>query len=144
MRDAYGGTAMIYIFMVFFVLYISVIGVALNFAKIYRVKNNVINILEHEQYSGKDDGNISVKLSAYLANVPYTTKFGDDLPFEEYCKATNGTALEDFSGLGVCVIQKGSDNKHYYTVSVYHIVRLPIMDLKIPIVASGETKVIAG
>ena len=61
MKDAFGGSIMIYLFMIFFVIYVALIGVALNFAKIYRIKNNVINILEQNQYSGDGSGIITEK-----------------------------------------------------------------------------------
>ena len=148
MQEAFGGTFMLKLFMVFFIIYVFFIGVALNFAKIYRIKNNVINILEQYQYSGdiKADTNgeiIRGKLSQYLDKVPYQFEPSDSNKELCYSKAdSNKIDDELFGTYGVCVIQKGDTDKHYYGVTVFHIIEFPLFELKIPITASGETIVI--
>ena len=49
MRDAVGGTFMIKIFLIFLALYIIFVGVAVNYAKAFRVKNRIINIIEQNE-----------------------------------------------------------------------------------------------
>ena len=46
MRDAVGGSFMIKLIIVFLVLYIIFVAVALNYAKAFRVKNKVLDIIE--------------------------------------------------------------------------------------------------
>ena len=160
MKDAYGGTMMLYLFMIFFLLYVSIIGVALNFAKIYRIKNNVINILEQYQYNGDSTNSItlgsnsvsassSIKdlLEDYLDSVPYNfrlenynTVLDQNFSFEDKCPGGDSV----LGSLGLCVIQKGDSNtkNYYYDVTVYHVIELPILNISIPITAKGETKVI--
>ena len=145
MRDAFGGTFMLKLFMVFFIIYVSFIGVALNFAKIYRVKNNVINILEQYRYSGKTtvDNDIDNRLGSYLHSVPYQYRPSSAKDSLCYSKASEDKIDSYlFSNYGVCVVQKGEEGKHYYGVTVYHVIEMPIMNLSIPIAASGETIVI--
>ena len=53
MKEAYGGMTNIYLFLFFFVVYVSFLAFALQFAKAYRVKNYVIDVLEQGQYDGR-------------------------------------------------------------------------------------------
>ena len=46
MRDAVGGTFMIKLILVFLAVYIIFMGAALNYAKAFRVKNKVMDIIE--------------------------------------------------------------------------------------------------
>ena len=145
MRDAFGGTFMLKLFMVFFIIYVSFIGVALNFAKIYRVKNNVINILEQYKYNGKTTAGNSIddRLESYLRSVPYQFRPLSEADMTNYCSAERD--LVDsylFTNYGVCVIKKGEAGKNYYGVTVYHMIEFPVLDIKLPITASGETIVI--
>ena len=55
MRESFGGAFMLKLVIVFIVVYISFMAVAINYAKAFRVKNNVINILEQHQFSIDDD-----------------------------------------------------------------------------------------
>ena len=49
MRDAFGGTFMIQIFIVFILVYISFTALALNYAKAFKVKNFIVDYLEEEE-----------------------------------------------------------------------------------------------
>ena len=53
MRDAVGGTFMMYVLLVFLAVYIMFVAVAFNYARAFRVKNKVIDIIE--QNEGIDD-----------------------------------------------------------------------------------------
>lgn len=55
MRDAFGGSFMIMIFLVFIMIYISFTAVALSYAKAFKVKNNIIDYLENSEISGLDE-----------------------------------------------------------------------------------------
>ena len=146
MQEAFGGTFMLKLFMVFFIIYVAFIGVALNFAKIYRIKNNVINILEQNQYSyNSNNRSIHAQLESYLDKVPYGSKnyFLLNNNFKSKCKDGD----ETFKDLGICVVQKGDSNRPYYAVTVYYVVDFPIsiitLDSDLVITASGETIVIS-
>ena len=49
MRDAFGGTFMIQIFIVFILVYISFTALALNYAKAFKAKNMIIEYLENNE-----------------------------------------------------------------------------------------------
>ena len=44
MREAFGGTFTIQLILLFLAIYIAFIAVALNYAKAFRVKNQIINM----------------------------------------------------------------------------------------------------
>ena len=140
MQEAFGGSFLLKLFMVFFIIYVAFIGVALNFAKIYRVKNNVINILEQYQYDEDNGIIVHQKLEDYLHSVPYTTRFEGNLTFQSACPGGD----TNFSDLGICIINENpSSDEPYYLVKVYHVINFPILSvLDLPITASGETVVI--
>ena len=49
MRDAFGGSFMIMLFLVFIMIYISFTAVTLSYAKAFKVKNKVIDYLESKE-----------------------------------------------------------------------------------------------
>ena len=139
MQEAFGGSFLLKLFMVFFIIYVTFIGVALNFAKIYRIKNNVINILEQGQFDGSDNDPALVEMANYLASVPYNVTVQD---ISNFCEKNNDVNDVVSNKSGICIRKRGDDSKPYYKVSVYYVARFPFFNLNLPIVASGETKVI--
>lgn len=49
MRDAFGGAFMIKLFLVFILVYVSFTAIALNYAKAFKVKNEVIKYIESNE-----------------------------------------------------------------------------------------------
>lgn len=49
MRDAFGGAFMIKLFLVFIIIYVSFTALALNYAKAFKVKNQIINYIENNE-----------------------------------------------------------------------------------------------
>lgn len=138
MKETLGGTLTIWLFLFFFVIYVTFIGVALQFAKIYRVKNYVINTLEQQQYvSGEDDNRVFPILDNYLDGVPYNTV---DKINNNYCQENYGEGA--ISHHSVCIIPKGDESSRYYKVVVFFVAEFPFLDINMTIPASGETKVI--
>ncbi len=147
MQDAFGGSFLLKLMMIFFIIYVAFIGIALNFAKIYRIKNNVINLLEQYEYDMSGSNVIlASKLGEYLRSVPYGYSDPTEANYVEYCTSKAGDSKVDetmYKDYGVCIIQKGETNKHYYSVTVYYVINFPILDvINLPITASGETVVI--
>ena len=50
MRDAFGGAFLIKVMLIFLGIYVAFMAVALNYAKAFKVKNYIINVIE--QYEG--------------------------------------------------------------------------------------------
>lgn len=123
MRDAFGSTFMFKIIIIFIVAYVSFMTIAVNYAKTFRVKNGVINILEQYQYNDGDD---TSKLDEYLSSMAYNVQ---NVQVDDHCDG-------DFIADGVCVNSMGD----YYVVTVYSIVAFPFFDFTFVIPISGETE----
>lgn len=133
---------MMRILIVFVFIYVVFIGIALNIAKTYRIKNGVINILEHSMVSDVvndttvfgEDGD----LRKYFSKIPYTITEED---IEDDCDARAGTNLHNHS-TGACVVKVKMENseEYYYKVYVYMVIHFKLFGIdnwKVPV--SGET-----
>lgn len=141
MRESFGGTFMINLVLIFIVIYISFMAVAINYAKVFRVKNNVINILEQYQYDGtKSVNDIAIKkVRNYLIEVPYN--MGGNSKIESDCKSRTGDGDPYYVDYGVCIInESGSSNPKYFKVITYISIDFPFFDIHMTIPISGETK----
>lgn len=154
MEHGFGGMFMIRIMIVFVFIYVMFIGIALNIAKVYRIKNGVINILEQYQFDMfNDTTNVldnmspgSGKLSQYLNKIPYTVGQNRDsnVAVEKFCEAVDGA--KDDSGnkyyktqSGVCIVKIGEISYHY-KVYVFMSVDFPLFGLNNKLIpVSGET-----
>lgn len=145
MKEAYGGATNLYLFLFFFVVYVSFLAFALQFAKAYRVKNYVIDALEQGQYDGEamDSGTnreIAEKLHKYFLSIPYT---GVNNTADDFCKdnSDNGTYIAN-SYEGACIIKYGEEDAPYYKVFTFVDFSLPLLDVDLKIPVGGETMII--
>ena len=125
MRDAFGGTFMIEILMVFVVLFVSFTAVMVNVAKTFRIKNQIINIVEQTQYTPNNKRSIDA-INNYMRGVGYqkVTK-----------QSCSGYWDNDY---GYCI--ESIDNNNYYKVTVYVSISLPFMGFQLNLPISGESK----
>ncbi len=136
MKDAFGGTFMIKVMITFFVIYICFFTVAISFAKTFRIKNEVINILE-----SKDNVNNYNKaandINAYLGSVGYS--YSDNSEIKKNC-----TAPAELLTRGICInkISDEDSDKFYYVVTAYIVMEFPLFNFGYAIPISGETKLI--
>lgn len=153
MRDAFGGAFSIKLMLIFLMLYVAFICVALNYARAFRVKNRIINIVEqYEGYCGTNKGQIDNDINSYLQTTGYYIKYSD----VSNVVGKNGNAtyscLNDFNspgnyGYGYCIYNKSDlslnqqcSTKSIYSVETYMIFKLPIINIRFPIVIRGETR----
>ncbi len=54
MRDAFGGVFTIQVILVFIFIYVGFLGLAINYGKSFKLKNNIIDYLEENQISSLD------------------------------------------------------------------------------------------
>ena len=141
MRESFGGAFIIKLLLVFIVFYVSFMAIALNYAKAFRVKNRMINILEQNQYH---INNVSDDMAVInLIIEPELKSFGYDYSKNE--KVTNDCKAYDNSKKtprGVCIVPLGSDDARYYTVITYIAIDFPFFNISMVIPISGETKMI--
>lgn len=139
MRDAFGGTFMLKLLLIFFVVFISFMTLAASYAKIFRVKNGVIDILETYKFDINNQSDINTILNGhvdnYLKNMAYNTSLNNTVI--DNCKNKGGI----LSGRGACVSDStigDKNNYHVYTVTVYLTVNLPFFGYSAVMPISGE------
>ena len=151
MREAFGGTFILKLIMVFFVVYVTFMGVALQIAKLYRIKNGVINILEQNQYvMGDNDSIVLRKVDAYLEKIPYNLpnikNLSDNCVNDAKKKNLKAVFHTGEKSGGFCIVRdpngSSNSNEHYYKVSVYFAAEFPFLGVHIPLTISGETMTI--
>lgn len=136
MRESFGGAFIINLLLVFIVIFISFMAVTISYAKAFRVKNQVINIVEQNQYSGTGDSYVEGLINDYLEIVPY---YVDGIE----CGAGSANVR------GACIkpMIESADptqpiSEQYYKITTYIQINFPFFDIKLTIPISGETKMI--
>lgn len=127
MRESFGGAFMIKLALIFVIIYVTFMSIALVYAKTFRAKNGVINVIEQTQF----DGTNYDAIDDYLKSVGYIVSID---ALQDKC--TNGTLTQR----GVCIVPKGNDNSRYYQVIAYIKIDFPFFNLHMVLPVSGETK----
>ena len=105
--------------------------VAINYARAFRVKNRIINIIEqYEGYNEKNKGELDPIINNYLNNTGYHI---------DYEEVKDRSSCSELKGHGYCIVQKGN-NPEYYLVETYMVFSLPIINVNFPIAIQGETR----
>ena len=139
MREAFGGTFMIELLLIFLAIYIAFIAVALNYAKAFRVKNHIIDMIEQKEGidSYSDNNGIIGEINTYLSQFGYFVTIPNKSEDNIHCYS-NGYCIEEFAGTSSI---EGISAK-YYKVTTYMRVEFPFFDLNISIPIQGETRMI--
>lgn len=140
MRDAFGGTFMIKLMLIFLAIYISFVAVALNYAKAFRVKNSIIDIIEQNEgigdYTDNSTNSVLGQIDNYLNTVSYYVNLSNVTSNNNNLHCYDrGYCIEEFSSTGI----DGLQNK-YYKVTTYIKIDLPFFGLNFPIAVTGETR----
>ena len=119
MRDAFGGVFMMRLMLVFIVIFVAFSAVSLNYAKAFRIKNRVIDVVEQMEIQKVDDiSNYYDRIDAIKQNANYNIDCGDN----------EGTILDEKDKvIGVCrsgvVIMLNSERSNeeyiYYNIITY-------------------------
>jgi hypothetical protein len=133
MREAIGGALLIKLVMFFIVIYVCFLAIAINYSITFRVKNQIINIIE--SYEGYDLAKEHV--DAYISNVGYYRSVGNLTVGDGTCE--NGYCIES-----IPVNREGNQIGTYYKVTTYVSFDFPIVGQISNFPVSGETRVIYG
>lgn len=136
MRESIGGAWLLGIVMTFIVLFASFLAISINYSKAFKVKNNVVDLIEKNEGMTKkavDD------IYAYLETQGYILK-GKCSPgytgFDRDGKADSSEAL-------YCVkkttITHTDLEKSYYSVEVFFRLDLPVVGKLFTFRVTGET-----
>lgn len=141
MRDAFGSTFMFKLIIIFIVFYVSFMTIAVSYAKVFRIKNQVIDILEQKQFDYRSDSDwssiVNGDIDTLLDESVY--RYTDNAQISENCNSQNGKLSKN----GVCITSTklGTDSA-YYTVTVYLVVKFPVFNYSAVIPVYGETELV--
>lgn len=149
MRDAVGGTFMMYVLLVFLAVYITFVAVAFNYARAFRVKNKVIDIIE--QNEGIDDyrntsGAIG-DIENYLNSVSYNVNSNGNSVTSNNCPGyVDNSDDHYFNNRGYCISRYTATSDinggtaSYYKVTTFVRLEIPFLNLGFTIPVKGETR----
>lgn len=134
MREAVGGSVLIQIVMIFIVLYAALLAIAINYSIAFRVKNNIINLIE--EYGEVNDEAIR----NYVNSVGYYK--GGDGHTEIDSNCTNGYCIEKIPACLDAADTSFRCRGSYYKVTTYIAFDFPIIGNLLRFKVTGETRVI--
>ncbi len=128
MREAIGGALLIKLVMFFIVIYTCFLAIAVNYSITFRVKNQIINLIEsYESYDlAKQPIEDYVNQVGYYRAKPELTSEATD------ADCTNGYCIQELNGA------RGK----YYKVTTYVSFDFPIIGRLTNFPVTGETRVI--
>ena len=141
MREAFGGAFTIKLMLIFLAIYIAFIAVALNYAKAFRVKNRIIDIIEQNEgidsYDDTKEGSVIGNINSYLNTVGYYVNLANI--------KNNNTENINCYDRGYCIDKKESTNvdgvyNTYYKVTTFVKIEFPFFKLNFTIPITGETR----
>lgn len=139
MRDSVGGTFMIYALLIFLAVYVVFVAVAFNYARAFRVKNKVIDIIEQNEgisdYNDFSDISVLGQIDNYLRDISYIVNGIDDNKCSGY---------EYIDKRGYCIDEYSTDidgdTVKYYKVTTFVRLEIPFMNIGFTIPVRGETR----
>lgn len=142
MRDAIGGTFMLRILIIFIVLYIVFMCFAVSYAKTFRLKNGVIDMLEHSQYQNDDNdwNNIAEgTIKSFLDSSAYNFPSAHHVQIKNHCE---NEVRGKLTSNGVCIVSKDDGDARYYQVYLYIVYYFPFFHWEVVMPIGGETDII--
>lgn len=131
-----GGAILIKIVMIFIVLYVSILAIAINYSITFRVKNQIINIIE--QYNGYSNSSEAQKaVSDYINSVSF---YRDNVKSMAICQ-NESDAYTCTGNNGYTITKIDSEKGYYYRVTTYVSFDFPILGNFTNFPVSGETRV---
>lgn len=133
MKEAIGSTLLFKLIFAFIVIYMGIMAIGINYAITFRVKNQIVSLLE--QFEGYD--NAKEPITEYLGTVGYygggATKKEATISGYTSCRNTQG---------GYCIEEYATDRGVYYKVTTFMYFDFPIIGRFIQAPVTGESSVI--
>lgn len=134
MKEAIGNAYLVNIIIIFIVIFIILFAGSTGYTKAYKVKNQIINIIE--EHHG-DLASATPDINNYLGSVGY--RVGGTAR----CPEGSIAATSDYRYCTARIVQtSGAEggSSYYYRITTYMYLELPIIESFIQIPVSGETK----
>ena len=132
MRESIGGTWLLGFVVLFIVLFSAYLAVSINYTKAFKVKNQIINIIEENEGFTTSVGDVTSKTPEQLKSSSKT----EDKIDESACP--DGNLYEG----GYCVKKISTTHGAYYKVTSFIKIELPLLWQSFLIPINGETKVL--
>jgi hypothetical protein len=132
-KDAIGNALLSNIILFMLVVMIAIISGSLSYSKAFRIKNNLLNMIEQYGYD-------QVKIDSYLSTVGYRVNpIGTQNCPKKY---TSGVVLNSSSNYRYCVVEYTTPRGKFYGVTAYMYFDVPLGQDIFIYPVYGETKVI--
>ena len=134
-------------------MYVTFATIAVSYAKTFRLKNRVIDIIEQSQYDYRGSSTEDMSFSAnmvinrvddFLAKNNYNYK--DKVMKHCYSRVDKSSGLRSqVTENGACILPVKynvgtSKERYYYRVTLYMVVSIPVINYNAIIPISGETE----
>lgn len=140
MREAFGGTFMMYVFIIFLTVYAVFIAIAFNYARAFRVKNKIIDYIEQKEGIAdfNNNGGVIGEINSYLANANYLVRgiTSSVCNGYDYVNTDRGYCIDKVNAVSNIDGMSAS----YYRVMTFVRLQIPFLewfDFTIPV--KGET-----
>lgn len=146
MRDAIGGVFTIQIILFFLVIINAYLAFSVNYTKAFRIKNNIVAILE-QQEGFTTDGTDSA--AGQIEKIMTDTGYNVEKGVIDRCGSKDDGYVSVYNNAGgYCLkLNKNTDGTGYYSVKTYISINIPILNNLLPVFSDvfaikGETKTI--
>jgi len=146
MRDAIGGVFTIQIILFFLVIINAYLAFSVNYTKAFRIKNNIVAILE-QQEGFTTDGTDSA--AGQIEKIMTDTGYNVEKGVIDRCGSRDDGYVAVYNNAGgYCLkLNKNADGTGYYSVKTYISINIPILNNLLPVFSDvfaikGETKTI--
>lgn len=119
MRDAFGGTFMIQILLVFIIIYVGFIGIAINYGRAFRIKNYVIEFLEESQISSLEQSTEVDRLDAGVKKILTDYNYKNSIICDNFTNTKEERCIDGVIIQLNSASTKNGVNHVYYTVNTY-------------------------
>jgi hypothetical protein len=126
MREAIGGALLIKLVMFFIVIYTCFLAIAVNYSITFRVKNQIINLIE--SYESYDLAKQSIE--EYISSIGYYRSGDMTLSSDSDCSS------------GYCIQELEAARGKYYKVTTYVSFDFPVIGKLANFPVSGESRII--
>ena len=144
MRDAFGGVFMMRLMLVFIVVFVGFGAISLNYAKAFRIKNKVIDLIEQQQIKNVTDiltstKNYTKSLDKIIDNANYTIECDNSGSKQITIKEDDGIIGVCYRGITITInnSHKDSDNI-YYNVITYGGWNLNFLNMILALGGEGQ------
>ena len=132
MKDSFGSAYMIYVFIFFVIIFITFISLILKYAQAFKVKDQIISIIEEYEGYGTGNGKSFENIESYIESTSYRPEVGS-----ENFNAINGQCSSTYK---YCIAKHSTGDATYYTVYTFVSWNFPFFKLSGVWNIQGETR----